>query len=225
MAAGKRAGKAAAGLMALALLAIPAGGAASESAPGGVSDAQLFTREFREKGALRFYETAEEELRLGRFEAAFLRYRFLTARVGGDPAYLPLAAMAEHRLRFLAGQMGLMGVEVPPLRAVRSRQAHRAPALRSSPDPAPDPATLPEKARPAAAPTPETPVPPPATPAARVTASPPPGPPAPDRPSPAEPAPQEPERAEQKPPAEPRAPSPPPTRWQRLKERLFFWRK
>jgi hypothetical protein len=226
MAAGKHAGKGAVGLMALALLALPAGGAASESAPAGVSDAQLFTREFREKGALRFYETAEEELRLGRFEAAFLRYRFLTARVGGDPGYRPLAAMAEHRLRFLAGQMGLVGVEVPPLRAVRPRRSPRAPAaLRSSPDPAPDPAALSERARPATAPTSETPVPPPATPAARVTASPPSGPPAPDSPSPAEPAPQEPERAEQKPPTEPRAPSPPPTRWQRLKERLFFWRK
>jgi len=210
MAAGKHAGKAAAGLMALALLAIPAGGAASESAPAGVSDAQLFTREFREKGALRFYETAEEELRLGRFEAAFLRYRFLTARVGGDPAYRPLAAMAEHRLKFLRGQMGLAGVEVPPLRPAKLR-LRRAGVSRSPAAPEPE---RPSPAAQRGAPGP--PVPPvPEVQAAPESGNPPPAPPAPP------PSPPEPEEAAGKPAPE----TPPPTRWQRWKQRLLFWRK
>ncbi len=215
--------------MALVLLSLLAGGSrASESAPATVTEAQLFTREFREKGALRFYEATEEELRLGRFEAAFLRYRFLKGRVAGDPAYRPLTAMVDHRLRFLSGQMGLAGVEVPALRATRPRPAPAAPAApRAIQDPPPGTTGQPEKAQAPQAAAPESA----ASPLPAPAADPPPaasGPlaaDAPPSPAPEQQKAQEMELAEQKPAPEAPAPPPPPSRWQRLKARLFFWRK
>lgn len=217
--------------MALLLLcSLGSGALASESTPAAVSDARLFTWEFREKGALRFYEATEEELRLGRFEAAFLRYRFLKARVGGDPAYRPLTAMVDQRLRFLAGQMGLAGQDVPPLRGTRARLSPAAPAAsQAGKEPAPAKGAKPEKVQTGPA-GPESAASPPPAPAA----SPPPaaapasGPPAPDAPPPPAPEQQkapEIEPADQKPAAEASPPSPPSSRWQRLKARLFFWRR
>ncbi|MEJ5329048.1 MAG: hypothetical protein WHT07_02725 [Desulfobaccales bacterium] len=191
-----------------------------------MTEAQLFSREFREKGALRFYDATEEELRLGRFEAAFLRYRFLKARVGGDPAYLPLTAMVDHRLRFLAGQMGLTGQEVPPLRVTRPRLSPAAPQAVKDSGPAKD--AKPQKAQAAPAAAPESAASPPPAPAAgpRTAAPPASGPPALDAAPAAAPEQQKPsgpELADQKPGPEPPAPST--SRWQRLKARLFFWRK
>lgn len=233
MGTGKRTGKGAARLMVLLLLSSLgsgplAGALASESTPAAVSDARLFTREFREKGALRFYEATEEELRLGRFEAAFLRYRFLKAQVGGDPAYRPLTAMVEHRLCFLAGQMGLTGQEVPPLRATRSRPSPAAPAgPRAVKDPAPAKGAEPGKAEAVTAAQTESSASPPPAPDMRPSAeTSPAGPPGPDAAPPAAPEQQKPlsaEPADQK--SAPEAPAPSPSRWQRLKARLFFWRK
>lgn len=202
------------------------GARASESTPAAVTEAQLFSREFREKGALRFYDATEEELRLGRFEAAFLRYRFLKARVGGDPAYRPLTAMVDHRLRFLAGQMGLAGQEVPPLRAARSRLSPAAPRAVKDSGPAKGAGPGKAKAAPAAAPESAASPPPAAAMPPSTETSPASGAPAPDAaPSP---APQQ-QKASEMQPAEPApvapTPTPPSSRWQRLKARLFFWRK
>lgn len=231
MSTGKRRGKGAARLMALLLLCSLGSGAlvgarASESTPAAVTEAQLFSRELREKGALRFYDATEEELRLGRFEAAFLRYRFLKARVGGDPAYRPLTAMVDHRLRFLAGQMGLAGQEVPPLRATRARLSPAAPRAVKDSTPAKGAGPGKAPAAPAAAPESAASPPPASPPRPSPETSPASGPPAPDAAPPAAPEqqkPSAPELTDQKPGPEPPAPSP--SRWQRLKARLFFWRK
>ncbi len=208
---------------------------ASESDPTPVppvSDAQLFTREFREGGALKFFDATEAEVRLGKFESALLRYRFLKGQVAGNPAYRPLIAMVNHRLHFLQEQMGLAGVEVAPLRPVRMRRAARKPAAQetkaagpSSPAPK-TPADAPEAKAPEAAA-----IPPEKTSAVSPGDAP---APAPADPKPAAPAPPAgPSPAPGTPPASPEGdkvkepapePPPPPSRWQRLKKRLLFWR-
>lgn len=229
-------GRAGLALIAL-LLGWNAAALGSESGPApamAVSDAQLFTREFREGGALKFYDATEADLRLGKFELAMLRYRFLKGQVAGHPAYRPLMAMVDHRLKFLKEQMGLAGVEVAPLRPVRGRRAARkvATSEAGAADPlpaakgAPVVAPVGKASEPSGAPPGKEPpgvpgaAPTPAPAEGKLEAQPPEnGQGAPPGVLPASPAE---DKVKESPPEPPPSP-PPPSRWQRLKKRLLFW--
>jgi hypothetical protein len=91
---------------------------AAEGGPAGEalrSEARLFSQELEGSGVLSFYEATEGEVRLGRFESALLRYRFLKEQLANRPGYRPLTAVVEQRLDFLKGQMGIAGLDFPPL--------------------------------------------------------------------------------------------------------------
>ncbi len=94
-----------------------------------VSEVGLWGQELREGGLLRFYEATEAELRVGKFESAALRYRFLKGQLLDKPAYQPLGDLVEQRLKLLAVLMGLRGGEMTPLvpgRGSRSPNKARA---------------------------------------------------------------------------------------------------
>jgi hypothetical protein len=187
-----------------------------------VSDAALFAQEMRTAGALKFFENTEDLLRVALFERALLRYRFLKGQIGGHPGYRALVIMINKRLDFLKGQLRLPEADFaaltpPEARQGRQKKAHVAQAAPSGPpaskqEPAEDgkegakvqasESNIPSKANSS-------------PPQGDLGAAPPPHSPASQQQS---------ERIqEQKPPEPP--PGPPPSRWQRLKQRLLFWRK
>jgi hypothetical protein len=181
---------------------------------GPVSDAALFARDLRAGGALKFYESTEDLLRAGQFERALLRYAFLKGQIAGLAGYRPLVTMVNQRLHFLQGQLRLPDQELPALKAPpawsqppkKKEEARTAPPLSPSAKvpPAPDDkkeyAGLAEGAKSELV----------SSPSGQSQAA---------APQPQETPPKtEDARAEAE-------SAPPPSRWQRLKQRLLFWKK
>ncbi|MDI6854180.1 MAG: hypothetical protein QME75_11335 [Deltaproteobacteria bacterium] len=189
-----------------------------------VSDAGLFQQELQACGALKFCDNTEDLLRAGHFERALLRYYFLKRQISPQPGYQPLVHLINQRLDFLKEQLKLPAADYAALHGPRIRKMPPT-RTQAAPTPPPDqPAPTPEPAAAGGrAPTspvgegaaPSTAAPSPAledlaaAPAPSITDSP--------------PKPGADQVQEEKPPEAP--PSPPPSRWQRLKRRLWFWRR
>ena len=194
--------------------------------PQHLMDYDLFLGELRSAGALKFYETTEEILRLGQFERALLRYSFLKSAVSGQALYRGLVASIDLRLRFLREQMHLTAPEITPVKPPKKRKVRRQVAKAPPPPAETKPPETPEKGKeegapPAAGPpVPVTPTAPGVTPGKPPEAAPAAPPKAPE----AQAAPEGEEAAKVKEEKEAK-PAPPPSLWQRIKNRIYFWKK
>jgi hypothetical protein len=199
----------------LALMFLAAGALPVTSTYGYGTDARQFAGEFQSRGAFKFAEDTEDELRAGRFELAYARYLFLRSHIRGSSLYFALNSMVDQRLHFLASQMGLK--EIPSYAAPsykklkrRVRKQARAVPPKTSAKPAIAPASAEAKE-------PKPPVPQPGAaekPEKSAKA------PAPAIQTPTQPP--EPEPPKEKTEAKKPAP-PPPSLWEKLKHRLKFW--
>ncbi|MEW6388155.1 MAG: hypothetical protein AB1491_11625 [Thermodesulfobacteriota bacterium] len=194
--------------------------------PRQLKDYDLFLGELHSAGALKFYETTEEILRLGQFERALLRYRFLKGAVSGQSMYAPMVASINQRLRFLQEQMHLTAADIAPARRPKKRRVRRKvaqkppPPVEAKPPATPEPGK-PEGAPPAAAPPGQViPGAPGVTPA-KPPEAPPTAPPTVEEPKAAPGAEETPQAKEEK----EAKPKPRPSLWQRIKKRLYFWKK
>jgi hypothetical protein len=220
----------------LALLALTAwaGGpvwADGEAKPAAPSpknmDLALFTEEIQAAGAIKFYESTEEILRLAQFERALLRYRFLKGQIAGQSFYRGLTAQVDQRLRFLGEQMRLHSADLGPVGSGKQRQRHRTVASVQKKGAPPKETGKKEEALKSsgkkeeekpAAPKAEAAAPPPKGEAEAGPAAPPP----PETGLPPQLAPEE-KGKEEKTSAQP--PPPQPSRWDRVKQKLQFWKK
>lgn len=104
-----------------ALLALPS------LAPARVSlDYRVMLEEYQAGGGLQFYAKTEEFLRLGEFEQALFRYRFLKGQVEARPEYRALVTALNQRLRLLKRQMHLTDTDIQPLPRWRVARSARS---------------------------------------------------------------------------------------------------
>lgn len=169
------------------------------------NDARQFAGELQSRGAFKFAEDTENQLRSGKFELAFARYLFLRSHIRGSSLYMALNDMVDQRLHFLAAQMGLKEIPAyaaPSYKKLKRRVIKEAKAV--------TPAEQKKGKEPEVAPKPGE-----EEPAEMVI------PGAPAAPTPTQP-PEEEEKAEEEKP-EAKKPPPPPSLWEKLKRRLKFW--
>lgn len=96
------------------------GGGMPDSGAAPFTDYGYFLGELQAAGALKFYYTTEEMLRLAQFEQALMRYRFLKGHIQRKVDYRGLTDMVDLRLRFLKRQMHLQERDIaaiPPRKA------------------------------------------------------------------------------------------------------------
>jgi hypothetical protein len=197
-------------------------------------DLALFTEEIRAAGAIKFYESTEEILRLAQFERALLRYRFLKGQIAGQAFYRGLMVQVDQRLRFLGEQMRLHPADLGPVGSGKLRQRRRTMASVQKKVESPKETSKKDEnlkisgkkeAEKPAVPTAEVAGPPPGSaspppkgePEAEPAAPPPPETGLPPKLDPGEK--EKEEKSAEKPPA------PPPSKWERVKQRLQFWKK
>jgi len=205
-------------------------------------DIKLFQEELQAAGALKFFETTEELLRLAQFDRALLRYRFLKGQVMGHSLYRPLVTQIDYRLQFLKTQMKLRPADLGPVGRPRKTLRRRVVAAhppetdkkkeegkpKTEPKEEPKPRTdkqeedgAKKQEEPGVTPPPVTPEKPAA--AGKGAEGGPAAPPPPETGLPPKVGPADEGEEDQVGEAKP-AP-PPPSRWERIKRKLQFWKK